>query len=146
MTSSPGSNFWMNKADRSCGNRTFSTRLSVAISPLQRPVCRQTARIYFSLHSPGWAQPFGKYPCPHRDRKHPNARCGTQALYAEAPRLVRGYEAFQHSPDHAAPAYRGHGNVRECRTVPDQPAQRLQGACERSGVLGTQTRPNETRP
>ena len=25
-----------------------------------------------------------------------------QALYAEAPRLARGYEALQHSPDHAA--------------------------------------------
>ena len=37
------------------------------------------------LHSPGWAQPFGKYPCPHRDRQHPNTRGGAQALYAEAP-------------------------------------------------------------
>ena len=35
-----------------------------------------------------------------------------QALYAEAPRLARGYEALQHSPDHAAPACRSHGNVR----------------------------------
>jgi len=28
------------------------------------------------LHSPGWAQPFGKHPCPHRDRQHPNTRSG----------------------------------------------------------------------
>ena len=42
-----------------------------------------------------------------------------QALYAEAPRLARGYEALQHSPDHAALACRGHGTVRGCRTVPD---------------------------
>ena len=28
-----------------------------------------------------------------------------QALYAEAPRLARGHEAFQHRPDHAALAY-----------------------------------------
>ena len=35
-----------------------------------------------------------------------------QALYAKAPRLARGHEAFQHRPDHAAPACRGHGNVR----------------------------------
>ena len=40
------------------------------------------------LHSPGWAQPFGKHPRPHRDRQHPNTRSGTQALYAEAPRLA----------------------------------------------------------
>ena len=42
-----------------------------------------------------------------------------QALYAEAPRLARGYEALQHRPDHAAPPCRGHGAVRGCRTVPD---------------------------
>ena len=42
-----------------------------------------------------------------------------QALYAEAPRLARGYEALQHSPDHAALACWGHGTVRECWTVPD---------------------------
>ena len=47
MTSSLESNFWMNTASRSCENRTCSTRLSVASSRLQRPVCRQTARIYF---------------------------------------------------------------------------------------------------
>ena len=42
-----------------------------------------------------------------------------QALYAEAPRLARGHETLQHSPDHAAFACRGHGAVRGCRTVPD---------------------------
>ena len=41
--SSPESNFWMNKAGPSCGNRTCSTPLSAAISRLQRPVCWQTA-------------------------------------------------------------------------------------------------------
>ena len=40
---SPESNFWMNRASRSCGNRTCSTPLSAAISRLQRPVCWQTA-------------------------------------------------------------------------------------------------------
>ena len=40
---SPGSNFWMNRADRSCENRTSSIHLSAAISRLQRPVCWQTA-------------------------------------------------------------------------------------------------------
>ena len=40
---SPESNFWMNRASRSCGNPTCSTPLSVAISRLQRPVCWQTA-------------------------------------------------------------------------------------------------------
>ena len=34
---------YMNKADRSCGNPTCSTPLSVAISRLQQPVCWQTA-------------------------------------------------------------------------------------------------------
>ena len=28
------------------------------------------------LHSPGWTQPFGKHPCPHRDRQRPNTRGG----------------------------------------------------------------------
>jgi len=40
---SPGSNFWMNRESRSCGNPTCSTPLSAAISRLQRPVCWQTA-------------------------------------------------------------------------------------------------------
>ena len=43
MTSSPESNFLMNRASRSCGNPTCSIRLSVAISRLQQPVCWQTA-------------------------------------------------------------------------------------------------------
>lgn len=43
MMRSPGSNFWMNTADRSCGNPTCSTPLSAAISRLQRPVCWRTA-------------------------------------------------------------------------------------------------------
>ena len=41
-TRSPESNFWMSTASRSCGNPTCSIRLSVAISPLQQPVCWQT--------------------------------------------------------------------------------------------------------
>ena len=36
---SPESKLWMNKADRSCGDPTCSTPLSVAISRLQQPVC-----------------------------------------------------------------------------------------------------------
>ena len=39
---SPGSNFWMNRASRSCEIRTCSTPLSVAISHLQQLVCWQT--------------------------------------------------------------------------------------------------------
>ena len=54
------------------------------------------------LHPPRRTQPFGKYPCPHRDWQRPDTGSGTQALYAKAPRLARGHEAFQHRPDHAA--------------------------------------------
>ena len=36
-------------------------------------------------HPPGRTQPFGKYPCPHRDRQRPDTRSGAQALYAKAP-------------------------------------------------------------
>ena len=42
-TRSPENNFWTNRADLCCGNRTFWILLNVAISPLQRPVCWQTA-------------------------------------------------------------------------------------------------------
>ena len=41
---------------------------------LRRKLSRSSCR---RLHSPGWAKPFGKHPCPHRDRQHPNARGGT---------------------------------------------------------------------
>ena len=30
----------------------------------------------FRLHPPGWIQPLGKHPCPHRDRQRPNTRSG----------------------------------------------------------------------
>ena len=52
----------------------------------------------------------------------------------------RGHEALQHRPDHAAPPCRSHGAVRGCRTVPDRPAQRLQGACQRGRILGKRRR------
>ena len=98
----------------------------------------------FRLHPPGWIQPLGKHPCPHRDRQRPNTRSGAQALYVEAPRLARGHEALQHRPDHAAPPCRGHGTVRGCWTVPDRPTQRLERARERGRVLDKATRTNET--
>ena len=41
----------------------------------------------------------GEHSRPHRNRQHPNTQGGTQALYAEAPRLARVYEALQHGPD-----------------------------------------------
>ena len=49
---------------------------------LQRELSRSSC---YRLHPPGRAQPFGKYPCPHRDRQRPDTRSGAQALYAEAP-------------------------------------------------------------
>ena len=52
------------------------------IKSLQRELSRSSC---YRLHPPGRTQPFGKYPCPHRDRQRPDTRSGAQALYAEAP-------------------------------------------------------------
>ena len=44
----------------------------------------------------------------------------------------------------AAPPCRSHGAVRGCRTVPDRPAQRLEGACQRGRILGKAAWATET--
>ena len=89
------------------------------------------------LHSPGWAQPVPGNIHVHIVIGSIRTREVERKPYMQKPRdWRRGHEALQHCPDHAALACRGHGAVRGCRTVPDRPAQRLEGACQRSRVLG----------